>query len=87
MTPGLPGIDVDTTVFRQASFLDASIANVSLAVVIGFLLIALILGALLFDWRAALISAGDDPARRSSRRPWSCTSPARRSTRSAPWGS
>ncbi len=56
MKPGLPGIDVDTTVFRQASFLDASIANVSLAVVIGFLLIALILGALLFDWRAALIS-------------------------------
>jgi len=56
MKPGLPGIAVDTTVFREASFIDASIGNVSLAVLIGFLLIALVLGAMLFDWRAALIS-------------------------------
>jgi CzcA family heavy metal efflux pump len=56
LTPGLGGIQIDTTVFREASFIDASIGNVSLAVIIGFLLIAVILGALLFDWRAALIS-------------------------------
>ena len=56
MQPGLPGIDVDTTVFREASFIDASIGNVSLALLIGFLLIALVLGVMLFDWRAALIS-------------------------------
>jgi Cu/Ag efflux pump CusA len=56
MKPGLPDIAVDTTVFREASFIDASIGNVSLAVLIGFLLIALVLGAMLFDWRAALIS-------------------------------
>lgn len=56
MKPGLPGVAVDTTVFREASFIDASIGNVSLAVLIGFLLIALVLGAMLFDWRAALIS-------------------------------
>jgi Cu/Ag efflux pump CusA len=56
MQAGLPGINVDTTVFREASFIDASVGNVSLAVLIGFLLIAVVLGALLFDWRAALIS-------------------------------
>jgi Cu/Ag efflux pump CusA len=56
MKPGLPGVSVDTTVFREAAFIDASIGNVSLAVLIGFLLIALVLGAMLFDWRAALIS-------------------------------
>jgi Cu/Ag efflux pump CusA len=56
MQPGLPGIQVDTSIFRQASFIDASVGNVSIAVLIGFLLIALVLGALLFDWRAALIS-------------------------------
>ena len=56
MQPGLPGIDVDATVFREASFIDASIGNVSLALLIGFLLIALVLGLMLFDWRAALIS-------------------------------
>jgi Cu/Ag efflux pump CusA len=56
MQPALPGIAIDTSVFREASFVDASIGNVSLALLIGFLLIALVLGALLFDWRAALIS-------------------------------
>jgi len=56
MKPGLPGVNVDTSVFREASFIDASIGNVSLAVLIGFLLIALVLGAMLFDPRAALIS-------------------------------
>jgi Cu/Ag efflux pump CusA len=56
MKPGLPGVSVDTTIFREAAFIDASIGNVSLAVLIGFLLIALVLGAMLFDWRAALIS-------------------------------
>jgi Cu/Ag efflux pump CusA len=56
MKPGLPGIQVDTTVFREASFIDASIGNVSLALLVGFLLIALVLGLMLFDWRAALIS-------------------------------
>ena len=56
MKPALPGITVDTTVFREATFIDASVGNVSLALLIGFLLIAVILGALLFDWRAALIS-------------------------------
>lgn len=57
MQPALPGIAVDTSVFREASFIDASIGNVSVALLIGFLLIALVLGAMLFDWRAALISA------------------------------
>ena len=56
MQPALPGIAIDTSVFREASFIDASIGNVSVALLIGFLLIALVLGALLFDWRAALIS-------------------------------
>lgn len=56
MQPGLPGIQVDTTVFREASFIDASIGNVSMALLIGFLLIAIVLGMMLFDWRAALIS-------------------------------
>jgi len=56
MKPGLAGITIDTTLFREASFIDASVGNVSLAVLIGFLLIALVLGLMLFDWRAALIS-------------------------------
>ena len=56
MLPGLSGIEVDTTVFRPATFIEASIANVALALLIGFLMIMLVLGAILFDWRAALVS-------------------------------
>ena len=40
LQPGLPGIDVDTTLYREATFIDASLGNVSLAILIGFLLIA-----------------------------------------------
>ena len=61
MQPGLPGIQVDTTVFREASFITASIGNVSMAVLIGFLLIAIVLGLMLFDPRAALISLATIP--------------------------
>lgn len=56
LKPGLPGITVDTTLYREASFIDASIDNVSLAILVGFLLIALIVAALLFDRRSALVS-------------------------------
>ena len=56
MLPGLHGIQIDTAVFRPATFIEASIGNISLALLIAFLLIALVLGALLFDWRAALMN-------------------------------
>ena len=56
LKPGLAGIEVDPTVFRPATFIEASIGNVSIALLIGFLLVALVLGAILFDWRAALIA-------------------------------
>ena len=56
MRPGLGGIEIDGAVFRPASFIEASIANVSLALLVGLVLIAIVLGAFLFDWRAALIT-------------------------------
>ena len=56
LAAGLPGIQVDTSIFQEAKFLDASIGNMRLAILIGLLLIAVVLVALLFDWRMALIS-------------------------------
>jgi Cu/Ag efflux pump CusA len=56
MQPGLGGVEVDPTIFRPASFIESAIANTGLAALIGLLLLALVLGALFFDWRAALIS-------------------------------
>ena len=54
--PGLSGIDVDTTIFRPATFVEMSIENLGLAILLGFLLVVIIILAFLFEWRVALIS-------------------------------
>jgi len=56
MAPGLPGIAVDTTIFRPATFIEQSIDNLRTAMLIGILLVILIIVAFLFEWRTALIS-------------------------------
>jgi CzcA family heavy metal efflux pump len=57
MQPGLPGITIDSHIFRAANFVDDAIDNLSQSLLIGVLLMVLVLGAFLFDWRSALISA------------------------------
>jgi CzcA family heavy metal efflux pump len=54
MLPGLPGIKLDSSVFRPAGFIENSIANVSNTLIIGFLLVVLLLG-FYSGWRTALI--------------------------------
>jgi CzcA family heavy metal efflux pump len=56
MRPGLPGIEVDTTIFRPATFIEQSIDNLTTAMLIGILLVILIIAAFLFEWRTAFIS-------------------------------
>jgi CzcA family heavy metal efflux pump len=56
LQPGLTGIKVDTTIFRPASFISMAINNLSRALLFGCLLVVLILGLFLFEWRTALIS-------------------------------
>ena len=56
LAPGLPGIQVDTTIFRPASFIDLSLHNLLRALLIGAALVVLVLGCFLFEWRTALIS-------------------------------
>jgi CzcA family heavy metal efflux pump len=56
MRPGLSGVEFDTTVYRPASYIEKSIDNLTLALIIGALLVALVLGAFFFRWRTALIS-------------------------------
>jgi CzcA family heavy metal efflux pump len=55
MEPGLPGMEIDTTIFRPATFIEESIDNLTQALLIGALLVILILGAFLFEWRSAVI--------------------------------
>jgi Cu/Ag efflux pump CusA len=56
MQPGLTGISVDTEIFRPATFIETSIDNLGRAMILGFILVALILLFFLFEWRVALIS-------------------------------
>ena len=57
MRPGLQGIDIDTTIFRPATFIEQSIDNLTQSLLIGGLLVVLILLFFLFEWRVAVISA------------------------------
>ena len=56
MRPGLPGLEMDSTIFRPASFIEMAIENLTAALILGCLLVALVLIAFLFEWRTALIS-------------------------------
>jgi CzcA family heavy metal efflux pump len=56
LRPGLPGIEIDTTIFRPATFIELSMKNLTTALIIGSILVILVLGAFLFEWRVALIS-------------------------------
>src|ERR1044071_948260 len=57
MRPGLPGVKIDTTIFRPATFIDNSIKNLTSSLLIGGVLVILILLFFLYEWRVALISA------------------------------
>ena len=57
MRPGLEGIDIDTTIFRPATFIEQSIDNLTKSLMIGGVLVIIVLLFFLFEWRVALISA------------------------------
>ncbi len=56
LRPGLPGIEIDHTIFRPATFIEQAISNLNSAMVIGALLMIFMLGVFLYEWRTALIS-------------------------------
>jgi CzcA family heavy metal efflux pump len=57
LAPGLTGVEVDASLFRPASFIDTAVSNLTTALLLGGLLLLLVLGVFLFEWRSALISA------------------------------
>jgi Cu/Ag efflux pump CusA len=57
MAPGLSGIEIDTTVFRPANYIEQSIDNLSTFLLIGAFLLVLALVLFYWDWRAVLVSA------------------------------
>ncbi len=56
LRPGLPGVEIDSTIFRPATFIELSLDNLRMALIIGSILVMIVLGAFLYEWRVALIS-------------------------------
>jgi len=56
LAPGLEGVEVDPTIFRPATFIEMSLHNLNRALLIGCILVILLLGIFLYDWRTAVIS-------------------------------
>jgi CzcA family heavy metal efflux pump len=56
MAPSMPGVHINSQIFRQASFIQIAIHNLSQSVLIGCILVVFVLLMFLFQWRAALVS-------------------------------
>lgn len=56
LKPGLKDVELDSTIFRPATFIEMSFENLGRALVWGCILVAAILIVFLFDWRTAMIS-------------------------------
>lgn len=56
LKPGLPGMTLDSTIFRPATFIEMALENLNRALLIGCLLVIVVLAFFLYDWRTALIS-------------------------------
>src|SRR2546421_8582729 len=55
LKPGLPGLDIDTNVFRPARFIHHAVHDLSRTMLLGFGLLVLALALLFYQWRTALI--------------------------------
>jgi CzcA family heavy metal efflux pump len=56
LQPGLPGMEFDATLFRPATFIEMAITNLTRTLLIAAVLMVVIMGAFLYNWRTALIS-------------------------------
>jgi Cu/Ag efflux pump CusA len=55
LKPGLPGVEIDTTIFRPATFVEDSLDNLSQALLLGCVLVAGIILVFLYEWRTAIV--------------------------------
>jgi len=56
MAPSMPGVHINNQIFRQASFIQIAIHNLSQSVLLGCILVVFVLLMFLFQWRAAVVS-------------------------------
>jgi CzcA family heavy metal efflux pump len=55
MKPGLPGVEIDTAIFRPATFVEDSIDNLSRALLLGCVLVVAIVLIFLYELRTAIV--------------------------------
>jgi Cu/Ag efflux pump CusA len=56
LQPGLPGVTVDTNVYRQESFVEQEMGTLGVALLVTLLLVAVAFGVVFRSWRSAIIS-------------------------------
>lgn len=56
LKPGLSGIEVDSTLFRPAAFIEQSINHLQTSLLVSCILVVLAVFAFLYNWRVVLIS-------------------------------
>ncbi|MDX2033571.1 MAG: efflux RND transporter permease subunit [Blastocatellia bacterium] len=61
LRPGLGELEIDSTIFRPATFIETALANLRNAMLIGCLLVVVVLALFLFEWRTAVISLSAIP--------------------------
>jgi len=57
LRPGLTDLEIDSTIFRPAGFIEKSIENLNRALLYGCILVVIVLAFFLYDWHTAIISA------------------------------
>jgi len=56
LRPGLTELEIDSTIFRPAGFIEMSIENLNRALLYGCILVVIVLAFFLYDWHTAVIS-------------------------------
>jgi Cu/Ag efflux pump CusA len=57
LRPGLVDIEIDSSMYRPAAFISTSFNNLGRTLLLGGILVLLMIGVFLYDWRALLVSA------------------------------
>jgi CzcA family heavy metal efflux pump len=56
LKPGLKDVDLDSTIFRPATFIEMALNNLNRAMLLGCIFVIVVLSVFLFEWRTTLIS-------------------------------
>lgn len=56
LAPGLRGVDIDSTIFRPANYIEVTTNNISSTLIIGAILMVVVISLFFFNWRTALIT-------------------------------